>query len=92
MDHDKKKVETALRYSGPLIGFLNNYLAFEIGTEKQWELNAGVSIYSKSFLAAYNTSYLTLNGKDPIYCKHTKTYQWVVVTSSTCQCTMYSTV
>ena len=83
MDHDKKKIETALRYSGPLIGFLNNYLASEIGTEKQWELNAGVSIYSKSFVAAYNTSYLTLNGKDSIYCKHTKAMRDNVILETT---------
>ena len=64
MDNDKRTIETALRYSGPLRGFLNNYLASEIGTEEQCELDAGGFVYSKFFVAAYNASYLTLNGKD----------------------------
>ena len=72
MDNDKKTIETALRYSGPLRGFLNNYLASEIGTEEQCELDAGGFVYSKFFVAAYNASYLTLNGKDLICCKHTR--------------------
>ena len=71
MDDDKRTIETALRYFGSLKGFLNNYLASEIGTEEQWELDAGAFVYSQFFVAAYNTSYLTLNGRDPIYFKHT---------------------
>ena len=51
---------------------MNNYLAFEIGTEKQCELNAGAFVYSKYFVAAYNASYPKLNRKDLIYCKHTR--------------------
>ena len=72
MDDDKRTIETTLRYSGPLRGFLNNYLESEIGTEEQWELDAGALVYFKFFVAAYNASYLTLNGKDPIYCNHTR--------------------
>ena len=72
MDDDKRTIETALRYSGLLRGFLNNYLASEIGTEEQWELDAGAFVYSKFCVGAYNASYLTLNRKDPIYCKHTR--------------------
>ena len=66
MDDDKKTIETALKYSGPLRGFLTKYLASEIGTEEQWELDAGAFGYSKFLVAAYNASYLTLNEKDPI--------------------------
>ena len=73
MDDDKRVIETALRYSGPLRRFLNNYLASEIRTDEQSELDAGVFACSKFFVAAKNASYLTLNGKDPIYCKHTRT-------------------
>ena len=73
MYDDKRAIETALSYSSPLRGFLNNHLAPEIGTEEQLELNAGAFVYSKLHVAAYNASYLTLNGKDPIYCKHTRT-------------------
>ena len=70
MDNDKRTIETALRHSGPLRDVLNNYLASEIGTEEQWELGACAFVYSKFFVAAYNASYLTLNKKYPIYCKH----------------------
>ena len=45
----------------------------DIGTEEQWELDTGTFIYSKSLVANYNLGYLIFNGKDPIYCKHTKT-------------------
>ena len=72
MDNDKRTKETALRYFGPLKGFLNNYPASEIGIEEQWGLDAGAFVYSQFFVAAYNTSYLTLNGRDQIYCKHTR--------------------
>ena len=71
MDNDKRTIEIVLRCSRPLRGFLNNYLASEIGTKEQWELDAGAFVYSKFFVAVYNTSYLTLNRKDLIYCKHT---------------------
>ena len=51
MDDDKRIIETDLRYSGPLGGFLNNYLASEIRTEEQWELDAGAFVYSKFFFS-----------------------------------------
>ena len=66
MDDGKGTIETALRYSGPLRSFLNNYLASEIQKEEQWELDAGAFVYSKFFVVAYNASYLTLNKEDPI--------------------------
>ena len=44
-----------------------NYLGSELGTEEQWELDAGAFVYSKLFVVAYNVSYLTLNEKDPIW-------------------------
>ena len=72
MNDDKEITETALRYSGPLRGFLNNYLVFEIGTEEQWKLDTAVFVYFKFFVTAYNASCLALNGKDLIYCKHTR--------------------
>ena len=52
MDDDKRAIETAPRYSGPLRRFLNNYLASEIGTDEQLELDAGVFACSKFFVAA----------------------------------------
>ena len=70
MDNDKRTLETVLRYSGPLRGFLNKYLACETGIEEQWEIHVGAFVYSRFFVAAYNASYLTLNGRDLIYCKH----------------------
>ena len=70
MVDDKRTLETVLRYSGPLRDVLNNYLACEIGTEEQYELGPCAFVYSKFFVAACNTSYLTLNQKDRIYCKH----------------------
>ena len=51
MDDDKRTIETDLRYSSPLRGFLNNYLASEIRTEEQWELDAGAFVYSKFFFS-----------------------------------------
>ena len=71
MDDDKRTIENALRHSGPLRSSLNKYLASEIGTGEQWKLDAGSFVYSKFFIAACNTSYLTFNRKDLIYCKHT---------------------
>ena len=34
LENDKRTIETALRYSSPLRGFLNNYLVSEIATEE----------------------------------------------------------
>ena len=34
LENDKRTIETVLRYSSPLRGFLNNYLVSEIATEE----------------------------------------------------------
>ena len=49
-------------------------MSAEIGTEEQWELDAAPFVYSKFFVANYNSSHMTFidSGPGPIYCKHTK--------------------
>ena len=74
MDESKRTIETVIRYSGPIEGFIKNYLSAEIGTEEQWELDTAAFVYSKFFVASYNSSHMTFiaSGPGPIYCKHTK--------------------
>ena len=49
-------------------------MSAEFGTEEQWELDAAAFVYSKFFVANYNSSHMTFtdSGPGPIYCKHTK--------------------
>ena len=74
MDESKRTKETVIRYSGPIEGFIKNYLGTEIDTEEQWELDTAVFVYSKFFVANYNSGHIafTASGLGPIYCKHTK--------------------
>ena len=74
MDESKKTIETVIRYSGPIEGFVKNYLSAEIGTKEQWELDTRAFIYPKLFVANCNSSHMTFtaSGPEPIYCKHTK--------------------
>ena len=59
---------TIIRYSGPIEGFIKNYLSAKIGTDEQYELDTVTFVY-------YNSSHMTFtaSGPEPIYCKHTKT-------------------
>ena len=50
MDESKRTIETVIRYSGPIKGFIKNYLSTEIDTEEQWELDTTTFIYLKSLL------------------------------------------
>ena len=61
-----------LCFSESLKAFFENYLATDVGTEEQWDLDTGTFICSKFLVANYNLGYLIFNGKDPIYCKHTE--------------------
>ena len=54
MDESKRTIETVIRYSGPIKGFIKNYLTAEIDTEEQWELDTATFVYSKFFVANYN--------------------------------------
>ena len=74
MDESKRTKETVIRYSGPIEGFIKNYLSTEIDTEEQWELDTAAFVYSKFFVANYNSGDIafTASGPGPIYCKHTK--------------------
>ena len=42
----KRTIETVIRYSGPIAGFIKNYLSTEIGTKEQWELDTAAFVYS----------------------------------------------
>ena len=72
INENKRLITTALRFLGSLKAFFENYLTTDIGTEEQWELDTGAFICSKFLVANYNSEYLIFNGKDPIYCKHTR--------------------
>ena len=50
MDESKRTIETVIRYSGPIKGFIKNHLSTEIDTEEQWKLDAATFIYLKSLL------------------------------------------
>ena len=69
MDESKKTIETVIRYSGPIEGFVKNYLSAEIGTKEQWELDTGAFVYSKFFVANCKSSHMTFtaSGPEPIY-------------------------
>ena len=49
-------------------------MSVEIGTEEQWELDTTAFVYSKFFVANYNSNHMTFtaSGLGPTYCKHTK--------------------
>ena len=74
MDEGKRTIETVIRYSGPIEGFIKNYLSADIGTEEQWELDTVAFVYSRFFVANYNSSHITFtaSGPGPKCCKHTK--------------------
>ena len=70
----KRTIETVIRYSGPIEGFIKNYLSAEIGSEEQWELDTAPFVCSNFFVADYNSSHMTFTGSGPgpIYWKHAK--------------------
>ena len=71
LDESKKIIHTILRYSRGLKGF-KDHLSNMIDTEEQWKFDIGAFIYSKFFVACYNSSIgLTL----PIYLKHTRAHK-----------------
>ena len=55
LDESKKTIQTVIRYSGSFEGF-KDYLSNMTDTEEQWELDIGVYVYSKFFVACYNSS------------------------------------
>ena len=74
MDESKRTVEAVIRYCGPIGGFIKNHLSAEIETEDQWELDTVAFVYSKFFVANYNSGHMTFtaSGPGPIYYKYTK--------------------
>ena len=72
MNENKRLITTALRFSGSLKAFFENYLTADIGTKEQWELDTRAFICLKFLVANYNSGYLIFNGKDPVYCKYTR--------------------
>ena len=72
MDENKKVIKTALRYAGPLKGFTDDYLLSAIGTEEKWMLDSDEFVYLKCLVANYNSGYLVMRDREPIYCRHSR--------------------
>ena len=71
LDESKKTIQTVLQHSGGFEGF-KDYLSSMIDTEKQWELDIGAYVYSKFFVACYNSF---IGSVSPIYLKHTRAHK-----------------